>query len=250
MRATTLVVPCYDEAARLRPEAFLDCCRDRPGVHFLFVDDGSRDATLERLRGLERGAPDRIAVRALPVNRGKAEAVRAGMLEAFARGHAYVGWWDADLATPLDELERFAAVLEEQPDREIVFGARVQMLGRRIERSALRHYVGRVFATAASQTVGLPVYDTQCGAKLLRSTPELAALFAEPFRSGWVFDVELLARLVGQRGATAAAAAVVEVPLRTWHDVPGSKVRPWDFARALVELLRIRRRYRRGPRGG
>jgi glycosyltransferase involved in cell wall biosynthesis len=217
-------------------------------VHFLFVDDGSRDGTPGVLRELAQRDPARLAVLALPANRGKAEAVRAGMGEAFARGHHYAGYWDADLATPLAEIARFVAALEADPRRDVVFGARVQLLGRTIERSAARHYLGRVFATFASHALGLPIYDTQCGAKLFRATPGNAALFAEPFATGWCFDVELVARLIRQRRGTALAppeAALFELPLESWRDVPGSKVRPRDFALALVELARIRRRYLR-----
>lgn len=244
---TAIVVPCYDEAARLDPEAFLAACRAQDWLRFLFVDDGSRDGTLAVLEKLAARAPERLAVLALPANRGKAEAVRAGLRDAIARGHDYVGWWDADLATPLAEIPRFVAVLDERPDTEIVFGARVQMLGRSIERSTARHYGGRVFATFASRSLGLPVYDTQCGAKLLRATPAVAALLDAPFTSGWVFDVELLARLVRQRrdaGGRPATDAVYELPLGAWRDVPGSKVRPWDFVRALFAVRAIRRQYR------
>ena len=153
-----------------------------------------------------------------------------------------MGFWDADLATPLDELPRFAAVLDERPEIELVLGSRVRLLGRRIERRAVRHYLGRVFATGASMTLGLAVYDTQCGAKLFRSTPRLRALLAEPFLTSWVFDVEILARFVRSlRGETRLTAAerIYELPLRRWTDVPGSKVKPWDFVRSGVELLRI-----------
>ncbi len=92
------------------------------------------------------------------------------------------------------------------------------------------------------------VYDTQCGAKLFRAGEETLELFREPFLSAWVFDVEIVARLIRQRqrGECSSAETVVrELPLRRWHQVPGSKLRPMDFALALRELWRIWRRYLR-----
>jgi glycosyltransferase involved in cell wall biosynthesis len=251
MPDTTLVVPCYDEASRLRPELFEAYCLETPGMHFLFVDDGSRDGTLAVLQDLVARLPSQLAVLGLQPNRGKAEAVRAGMREALGRGHDFVGYWDADLATPLDELARFVDLMERRTECQIVFGSRVQLLGRTIERNVWRHYAGRVFATATSQVLGLSIYDTQCGAKLFRSTPEVAGLFEQPFRTSWVFDVELVARWLQHRRARLGAeanAAICELPLHAWRDVPGSKVRPWDFVRALRDLARIWRAYPRGAR--
>ncbi len=214
---------------------------------FCFVNDGSRDRTLEVLQGLCREMPGRAVVLDLQQNRGKAEAVRQGMLAALGWGATIVGFWDADLATPLSELPRFCEVLDEKPEVEVVIGSRVRLLGRRIERSALRHYLGRVFATGASLTLGLPVYDTQCGAKLLRATPIARELFATPFLTRWVFDVELLARygrLVSGH-EPPIERRIYELPLVQWTDVAGSKVRPWDFVRSGLELVRIWRAYRK-----
>jgi hypothetical protein len=172
------------------------------------------------------------------------------MLQAFERDSRYAGYWDADLATPLDEIPRFLSVLEDSPGFEVVFGARVQLLGRAIERSSTRHYAGRVFATLASLTLGIPVYDTQCGAKLFRNSSTTRALFAEPFCSNWVFDVEILARMLqGQtRGGPRVSDVIHELPLRSWTDVAGSKVSALDFPKALAELWRIRSRYLRSSR--
>src|SRR5262245_13863345 len=144
----TIVVPCFNEAARLRADAFRAFCARTPGVDFLFVNDGSTDATLERLRELERTLAGRAGVLDLPRNSGKAEAVRQGMSAALKSGPDAAGYWDADLATPLEEIPRFLAVLRERPEVDLVLGARVQLLGRTVRRSALRHYLGRVFATA------------------------------------------------------------------------------------------------------
>lgn len=232
-----IVVPCFNEAERLRGDAFRAFCARVPDVDFLFVNDGSTDATLERLRELERALPGRVAVLDLARNFGKAEAVRLGMLAALKSGADAAGYWDADLATPLEEIPRFQAVLAEQPQVDLVMGARLQLLGRTVRRSAMRHYLGRVFATAVSQVLRLAVYDTQCGAKLLRNGPKLAPVFDEPFCVNWTFDVELIARLL------RAGSLLYELPLDRWEDVAGSKVRPGDFVVGFVELTRIWRRY-------
>jgi len=246
MACARIVVPCFNEAQRLRADAFRDYCARDPDVDFLFVDDGSKDETLVRLRELERALAGRAAVLPLERNQGKAEAVRQGMRAAFKSSAELVGYWDADLATPLDEIARFRAVLAANPNVELVLGARVQLLGRLVRRRPIRHYLGRIFATGVSLFLRLPIYDSQCGAKLMRNEAALASLFDEPFCVNWTFDVELLARLVRLRGRAAAREALYELPLERWEDVAGSKVAAGDFFVAFAEIARLWRRYGRG----
>jgi glycosyltransferase involved in cell wall biosynthesis len=246
MAGAQIVVPCFNEARRLRADAFSAYCARVPDVDFLFVDDGSADETLARLRELERALPGRVAVLALAPNRGKAEAVRQGICAAFKSGAELVGYWDADLATPLDEIARFRAVLATHPRVALVLGARVQMLGRLVRRRPIRHYLGRIFATGVSLFLQLPIYDSQCGAKLMRNDAAMAKLFDEPFCVNWTFDVELLARLIRLRGRSAARESLYELPLERWEDVAGSKVGAGDFAVAFMEIARLWRRYGRG----
>jgi glycosyltransferase involved in cell wall biosynthesis len=237
-----MVIPCYNEAMRLPVSTFKAFICTRPAVRFLFVDDGSTDGTWQVLEGLHQDDPQHFALYQLAENRGKAEAIRQGILRAFEASPVYVGYWDADLATPLDTLVAFWELLDTRPDLEMVFGARVQLLGRVIERRALRHYLGRVFATAASLTLGLRIYDTQCGAKLFRASPAMQALFQAPFATRWLIDVELLARLIQARRGTAlppAEEVIYELPLLEWHDVAGSKVKARDFATSLGGLAKI-----------
>lgn len=240
-----LVIPCYNEEHRLPVEELRRFRSDDARVEMLFVNDGSRDGTLGLLQSLAAEDPSRFSVLNLERNSGKAEAVRRGILAALERGPDFVGFWDADLATPLSELPSFLAVFAANPSIEMVFAARVRLLGRSISRNPSRHYVGRVGATLISSSLGLAVYDTQCGAKLFRASEPMRAIFAEPFLSRWIFDVEIIARFVRQRGRDAAASAIYELPITAWHDVKGSKVKSTDFIRALRDLWKIHRAYNR-----
>lgn len=248
MSRLTLVVPCYNEERRLDVEAFRGVSVAGHNVDFLFVNDGSSDGTLALLESLRDSDPNRFGVLNLEHNRGKAEAVRRGVVAAAAKPVDYIGFWDADLATPLSELSSFLEILESRPVIEIVMGARVRLLGREISRRPSRHYVGRVGATLISSSLGLAVYDTQCGAKLFRANETLRGVFARPFLSRWIFDVEIIARYVERLGRDAASAAIYELPVMRWHDVTGSKVKPHDFLRALHDLWKIRRAYAKKSR--
>jgi len=247
MASTCLVIPCFNEATRLDTAAFDAFLRDEKksrGVAFVLVDDGSSDGTLAVLSALAAKHPERIRALGLPKNQGKAEAVRQGMLVAMADEQIdYAGFWDADLATPLEALELFVATFERNVKLAVVFGARVALLGRNIERRASRHYSGRVFATAASMVLGLPVYDTQCGAKLFKNDARGRALFAKPFGSRWIFDVELLARYLKENPG-APDCDLYELPLDEWRDIGGSKVRATDFIRSIGDMAAIHRAYR------
>jgi Glycosyltransferases involved in cell wall biogenesis len=234
-----LVVPCYNEAGRLKTDAFLDLIRSRTDVVVRFVDDGSADGTAATLAGLAARAPEQVAVMTLPRNVGKAAAIRVGVLAAFEQQPAFVSYWDADLSTPLSALADLIEVLDGNPRVDIVMGARVRLLGRQIHRRPLRHYGGRVFATAASLALRLPVYDTQCGAKLFRANERMRQTFAEPFRSKWLVDLEMLARYITLTGRATAESGIVEVPLKSWSDVPGSKFHVVSALHAVVDLAAI-----------
>lgn len=239
-----IVVPCFNEEVRLRRDDFVAFLDTHPDATLCLVDDGSTDGTFAALERVQAARPTQVIVHRLALNQGKAEAVRQGVLDVAARNRFdFIGYWDADLSTPLDEVERVLRVLLEDANCRLVLGSRVKRLGATIDRRVVRHVMGRVFATFASGILGLPVYDSQCGAKLFRR--ELAEpLFGSPFLTRWLFDLEMLARLRNAFGQAGLQMAT-EVPLGRWEDVRGSKLKLEDLVRVPLELLKIRAHYNR-----
>ena len=115
MAKCIIVVPCYNEAKRLNVAAFHEFAAQGHRQTFLFVNDCSTDDTHDVLKTLRRSDRRRFAMLDLPRNSGKAEAVRQGMLKALTQNPAFVGYWDADLATPLDAIPQFVDVLGASP---------------------------------------------------------------------------------------------------------------------------------------
>lgn len=246
MASARIIIPCFNEEKRLDLGQFGHFGNSSPSIAFLFVNDGSTDETGRLLESLKASNPAKFSVMHLARNSGKGEAVRQGYLSAIDDRPDYIGFWDADLATPLDAIDQFIELAESRPELEMVMGSRVRLLGRRIERRTIRHYLGRCFATAVSITLDLAIYDTQCGAKLFRASGPIHALFQQPFISRWIFDVEIIARLIQSRrgrNLPQPEQVIYEFPLTEWSDVAGSKLTGGDFLQAAWDLVMIHRRY-------
>jgi glycosyltransferase involved in cell wall biosynthesis len=249
----TLVLPAYNEAARIGPAldelfAFLGAppagAADPPlppRIRVLVVDDGSTDRTahlvLDRAEAaVPADAPVRLELLRVP-HGGKGAAVRAGMLAA--DGDAVV-FADADMATPPDQLPKLLAALA---GADVALGSRIQPDGSdmRASQPGYRRLLGRVFHALASIWVVGPVQDTQCGFKAFRRAAA-REIFGRQVITSIVFDVEVihLARRLGCR--------VAVVPI-AWSDIHGSRMRPrpglalrvaWDLFRIPLLHRRVR----------
>jgi glycosyltransferase involved in cell wall biosynthesis len=246
MQKTAIIVPCYNESKRLNTEAFIRYAGKNKWVYFIFVNDGSSDDTFEIINYMCHSNSEQMLCVDQKINVGKAEAVRRGFLKAIDFGFFNIGYWDADLATPLNAIDKLCTLL--QGKRVIAaIGSRVKLLGYRIERKPLRHYLGRAFATCASCVLGLPIYDTQCGAKIFKNNSDLKKVFSTPFIVKWIFDVEILARfevILQNKGVGSLENYALEYPLKEWTHIGGSKVKTLDFLLGAIELFKIYRTYK------
>jgi dolichyl-phosphate beta-glucosyltransferase len=251
----TLVLPAYNEAARIGPaldELFGYLQRPGPArqggrsatemgqVTVLVVDDGSTDSTAEIVAGRQQaggGAHPNLELLRRP-HAGKGAAVQAGML---AGEGDYVVFADADLATPPDQLPLLTDALGSS---DVALGSRVQPDGsdRRASQPFHRQLLGKFFHALAAFWVTGPVPDTQCGFKGFRR--EVAHdLFARQEILSIVFDAEII-NLARKRGYSIAV-----VPVQ-WSDKRGSRmrVRPSLALRVVYDLFRIPLIHRKVPR--
>lgn len=237
-----IAVPFFNEASRFDAVGVQELCRS--GLHIILVDDGSTDGTADLLTAVA-ALNSKVSILTLERNRGKAEAVRRGLLTAIAEGANIVGYADGDLATPVHEILRLAGISERDAGLSGVLGSRIRLAGRSVVRDATRHYLGRLVATYIDARTTLRVYDTQCGAKLFRVTPELSAALATDFLTRWLFDIELLHRLRLRHEISGRALRLREEPLETWEDVAGSRIRGLELLRVLMDFLRLEQALRR-----
>ncbi|WP_458249456.1 glycosyltransferase [Streptomyces sp. MAI_2237] len=223
-----LIFPAFNEERRLPStiEATVDHLSERSWASaIVVVDNDSADGTHDVV---ERFAHAPVPVYAIGCSdHGKGAAVRRGISTSSAR---YVGFADADCATPIETLDPVMALLEEG-HAAVIASRRAPGASYEIEQSTLRRCGGWVFRRLARMS--LPdIADTQCGFKFFDG-PLIREVVSGCQVDGFAFDVEILARFArhGHR--------VTEVPV-TWCDVPGSTFSARrDGLRSMADLIRI-----------
>ncbi len=233
----SVIIPAYNEALRVTPhlQAVLAYLRSNyPAFELILVDDGSADETSAVISAAFAGEPRARLISYRP-NRGKGYAVRTGMLAS--RGDQVV-FLDADLSTPIDEIPRALAALE---NADVVIGSRaLPESDIRVRPPLYRRLASAIFDIVKHVMVGLwKISDSQCGFKAFRGAVG-RALFAQGKVDRFMFDVEILYL------AERAGLRLREIPVR-WADASGSKVRFWEGVVNMVrDLWRIRQLHR-GP---
>ncbi len=215
-----LVIPCYHESGRIGPFLAELCETLTPlgGITIRVVEDGSDAAEKLRMKthidAQRSKTPFLLEPLLLPQNLGKGGAVYAAWTEE--KNAEWLAFVDADGSCSAAEVARLIRLAREAAPQTALFASRIKMLGKTVHRDLRRHLLGRVYATLVSEMLSIPVYDSQCGLKLVpRACFERLA--SKLTIHGFAFDVELLALLL------ASGCAVQEVPI-SWHETPGGKV--------------------------
>ena len=237
-----VVIPCFNEAQRLSRNEFLSFIDENSGYHLCFVNDGSTDSTLAELEALRKGREAYISIYNLKTNRGKAEAVRAGMLHMSKfEGLDYIGFLDADLSTNLRDFNELVTTLQ-NASYKVVSGARIARIGATISKSTSRKWATSIINFFIRMLLSMNFKDTQCGAKVFHKDM-IELLFEERFVSKWLFDVELFVRMKKHFTVAKAKELICEQPLKRWEHVDGSKISMKDALQIFYQLLQIHRHY-------
>jgi len=230
----SIVIPAYNEEKRIGQN--LQTIKDylkRIAIRaeIIVVDDGSSDSTAAISTKALQDWPEAKVV-SLPENRGKGAAVREGVLKARAE---FILFTDADLSTPIEELEKFLPLAER--GCEAVIGSRALPESKILKRQSwLREHMGKTFNLLVRTLLLRGIKDTQCGFKLFRK--EVAKkIFSQLKTEGFAFDVEalMIARKLGCRMA--------QVPV-VWINCPDSRVHmiksSWKMLAEIIKLIPLR----------
>ena len=237
-RCVGVVIPCYNEEERLLSNEFLKYIDQHTGYHLCFVNDGSKDRTLEVLHNLQKGREDFITVYDCEKNGGKAEAVRLGMLHMAQKDDLdYIGFLDADLSTDLRDFDDLVKTIENS-DFKIVSGSRISRMGANITKESARKVISMTINFIIRKILKMDFKDTQCGSKIFHKDI-IDIAFGKKFVTQWIFDVEIFKRMSIHFGLKKAKTMLCEQPLKRWIHADGSKLSMKDSVKIVMQLAQI-----------
>lgn len=235
---TGIIIPCYNEANRLEIQRFINFIRVNSDYHLCFVNDGSTDHTLEVLEEIRIKSQKNITIIDVKINAGKAAAVRTGVkfLNRIITIDA-IGFMDADLSTDFNDFKNLVATLNSNKELSVVYGSRGKE-NREIKRDFFRNLFSKMVKMIVFLILGLPIEDTQCGAKVFKKEI-IGVAYGKKFLTRWLFDVEIFMRIKKYYGNDIIMNKIHEQPLKRWEHVDDSKLGMKDAIQIPYMLFSI-----------
>ena len=232
----SIIVPCYNEELRFDLNYFQSLNKKllNSGVELVFVNDGSTDGTLDILKKIS------FNPRILNLNKnvGKAEAIRKAMIQEISINDKIIfGYLDSDGSFDLNDISIFVNDFvsnKKLQNYKILSAARVKLAGTSIDRKTHRHVIGRLITSILNLKFENKVYDPQSGFKLFRRSNELIEAFSKPFITRWFIDMEIMNHYKYHKNS------IIEMPVSSWVDTPGSKIVAKEYFRIFFELTKIK----------
>ena len=229
----SIIIPVFNEENRLescfKAIEYFFSFHNFSLSEVIFVDDGSKDKTLELVENFQKKYPDLVQVFFYNENKGKGYAVRVGMMKA---KYQYRIFLDADLSVSLDQINKLKIYMKSEPI--VVIGSRnLKGSNVSVKQSLIRRKLGGLYIVIANFITGANVSDFTCGFKCF-SKESVEIIFREAKINRWSFDAEVLFL------AKKHKIPITEIPV-IWRNDPETKVSMiWDGLRAFFDLLRIR----------
>ena len=244
----SIVIPCFNEEKRLDLDYWQRLVLSQSNCQWLFVNDGSTDTTFAILQSLNHA---NVEILNIDKNVGKGEAIRSGFLhlERKASPPALVGFIDCDGAFEIQEIGNFIRLsdqlIEQEFKYDVFLPSRVSLAGRVINRSKMRHYVGRIIVSYLCIGWKSAPYDTQCGFKIFKFDNTFKKVISSKFKSRWFFDIEILLNLI-----KLGSDRIWEEPLNYWKDIRGSKIDIYQYSLILKDIFYIKKLIRNSVKSG
>jgi glycosyltransferase involved in cell wall biosynthesis len=213
-----IIVPCYNESLRIKPQEYIDFIQTTPNIDFLFVNDGSQDNTLQILKSLQG---PRFEIINSSKNQGKAESIRQGFKSVDQKKYQFTGYIDADHSLPLSNLKKMFDFLKENPSTTYLSGLRTNLEKNYKESSLFRLILKKVFTFTVNKLFKLKIKDPQSACKMI-ATEHIEDINKKKFSTRWLVDLEIYFRIF-------RSATITEIEVNDWKYQHGSKIKKHEL---------------------
>ena len=241
-----IIVPCYNEEKRLNFNHFYQFSQQNKEYKILFVDDGSRDKTLDILKKLSFSS-ENISYLSYKKNRGKSYAVRSGVLNILDNNkleNTYIGFLDADLSISTEDIDKLYKTAILNPELGFVYYMKNKK--QYYSKKYFRYLISNILKLLNKKLYNINIDDTQCGCKIFKSNVA-EIIFRDEFNSKWLFDLEIFLRLIDNYNESYLDDFSSGIINKNIRFAKKSKIKSTIFLRLALDYLKIFFRYKRLP---